>query len=58
MLDLKTFKEAIVSYVLHSPFVRKMLNSWATQSRIIPKDWTDLITAVLGSAPQLQWNML
>ena len=38
MFDLKTIKEAIVLYGMHSPFVKQMLKSWAPQKRIIPKD--------------------
>lgn len=57
MLVLKRIKGAIVSYGMCSSFVEQILNSWATQKKIIPKDWKDLITALLESAPQLHWNM-
>ena len=57
MFDLKTFKEAIVLYGMLSPFVKQILKSQAPQKRIIPKDQKDLVTEVLGSASQLQWNM-
>lgn len=53
MLDLKKFKETIVSYGMRSPFVKQMPNSWFTQNRIIPQDWKDLATAVLEAGPQL-----
>lgn len=33
MLDLKHFKEAIVLYFLHSPFMREMLSNRAMQHR-------------------------
>lgn len=33
-----------------------MLNSWATQNRIVPQDWKDLMIAVWESGPQLQWK--
>ncbi|KAL6040241.1 hypothetical protein STEG23_020317 [Scotinomys teguina] len=55
MLDLKRFKEAIVNYGIHSPFVKQMLNSWSTCNRIVPQDWKDLVTAVLEPGAQLQW---
>ena len=47
MLDLSRFNEVIVSYGMHSLFVKQMLNSWSTCNRIISQDWRDLITAVL-----------
>lgn len=30
-----------------------MLKSWATQNRIVPQDWKDLVIAVLEASPQL-----
>ena len=56
MLDLRRLKEAIVSYGMHSSFVRQMLKSWTTKNRTVPQDWKDLITAILESGPQLQWK--
>ena len=56
MLNLRRFKEVIVSYGMHSPFVKQMLNSWSTSNRIIPQDWRVLVTVVLESGPQLQWR--
>ncbi|XP_052593228.1 torsin-1A-interacting protein 1 isoform X3 [Peromyscus californicus insignis] len=53
MLDLRRFKEAIVSYGMHSPYVKQMLNSWSTYNRIVPQDWRELAQAVLE--PRLQW---
>jgi hypothetical protein len=35
--DLRHFKEAMISYGMHSPYVRQILNNWATQNRIIPR---------------------
>ena len=32
-----------------------MLNTWATQNRIIPQDCKDLAAAVLETGSQLQW---
>ena len=57
MLDLKIFKEAVVSCGMHSPFVKEMLNSQATQDRIILQDWKDIAAAILEASPQLQWKV-
>lgn len=54
MLDLKRFKEAVVWYDMNSPFVKQMLNSWATQNRFILQDWKDLAAAILKFGPHLQ----
>jgi hypothetical protein len=54
MSNLNHFKEAIVSYGLHSSFVKEMLNNWATQHRVIPQDWKGLVSAVLEAGQQLQ----
>ena len=56
MLDLRRFKDAIVSYGIHLPFVKQMLNSWLVCNRIIPKDWIELVKGVLEPGPQLQWS--
>lgn len=56
MLDLKKLKEVAVSYSMHSPFLKWILNSWATKNKIIFKKWEDLVTPVLGVSPQLQWG--
>ena len=34
MLDLRRFKEAIVSYGMHLLFVKQMLNLWSVYNRI------------------------
>ena len=52
-LDWKRY-EAGVSYGVHSPFVKQMLNSWATRNRIIPQGWKDIVAAVLEAGPQSQ----
>ena len=54
ILDLRRFKAAVTSYGINSPYVKQMLNSWATQNRIIPQDWKDLASAILEAGPQLQ----
>ena len=56
MLYLRRFKEAIVSYGMHSPFVKQMLNLRSVCNTIIPKDWIDLVKGVLEPGPQLQWS--
>lgn len=33
-----------------------MLNSWATQNRIITQDWKGLSTAMSEAGTQLQWE--
>lgn len=55
MLALKHVKEAMVLYGLHSPFVKEMLNNWATQHGVIPQDWKGLVSAVLKAGQWLQW---
>lgn len=55
--DLRHFKEDIISYRMHSPYVKEILSNGATQNRIIPQDWKDLVTAVLEASRQLQWLM-
>lgn len=35
-----------------------MLNLWSSYNRIYPKDWTDMITAVLEAEPQLPWRTM
>ena len=37
--------------------MRQIINNWATQNKIIPQDWTDLMTAIYEAGPQLQWLM-
>ena len=54
MLNLRKFKKVIVSYGMYSSFVRQRLNSWSVFERTIPKDWIDLVKAVLEPGPQLQ----
>lgn len=55
MLDLKHFKEAIISYGLHSLFVKQMLSTWALQNRDTLQVWKGLVSAVLETGQQLQW---
>ena len=46
MIALSRFKEAAISYGMHSLFI---------QNRIIPQDWKGLLTAVPDAGAQLQW---
>ena len=36
MSDLKEIKQAIVSYGLHSPFVREMVKMWSLSTKVTP----------------------
>ena len=56
ILDLWRVKEAIVSYGIHSPFIRQLLNSWSTCHQVTPKDWLDMATEVLETGPLIQWK--
>ena len=55
IIDLRRFKEEIISYGMHAPYVKQILNSWATQNRVILQDWKDLATAISETGSQLQW---
>lgn len=46
MKDLKDFKEAIVSYGMHSTSVTQLLNTWSSRNRITPCDWLQLALAL------------
>ena len=37
----------MTSYGNHLPYVKQILNNWATQNRIIPQDWERLVTAAM-----------
>ena len=56
MLDLRRVKEAIVSYGMHSPFVKQMLNLWSVCNRIITKHWIEFVKGFLEPGLQLQWS--
>ena len=56
MLDLRRFKESIVSYGMHSPFVKQMLNIWSVCKRIILKFLFEFVKDVLDPIPQIQWS--
>ena len=52
---LRYFKEAMISYGVHSPYVKQILNNWATQNRIILQDWKEVVIAVVDADQKLQW---
>lgn len=54
IIDLTHFKEARISYGKHLPFVKQIPNFWATQNRVIPQDWKELVIAILNTSPKLQ----
>lgn len=56
ILDLGKFKEMIVSFGMHSPFVKQMLGIWSVCNRVISIDWIDSIKVVLELGSQLQWT--
>lgn len=39
-------------------YVRQLVESWATKNRVTPKDWGQLISGVLESASQIEWQAL
>lgn len=51
--DLKYFRESIITYETYSPYMKKILNSWTTQNRIIHKDLKDSISVVVEADFQL-----
>jgi hypothetical protein len=52
---LKRFKEAAMSCSLHSPYVDKNVITEKHKNHITPKDWKDLMSAILEPGSQLQW---
>lgn len=46
LIDTRHFKEAMISYEMHFPYVKQILNNLATQNRINPQDWKGLVTAI------------
>jgi hypothetical protein len=49
----KAFKEAVISYGMPLPYVKQILNNWATQN--YSQDWERLVTVVLEAGLKLQW---
>lgn len=58
MKDMKSIKNAIMTFEVHSPYVKQLLSTWATNNKITPSDWNDLISAVLDHSSQIQWKAL
>ncbi|XP_035296233.1 endogenous retrovirus group K member 113 Gag polyprotein-like [Cricetulus griseus] len=56
--DLRHIKESVVSYGLHSPYVKQLLHSWATFNRVTPADWVGLASAVLDNSCLIEWRAL
>ncbi|MGE9804163.1 hypothetical protein ACQP3L_26470, partial [Escherichia coli] len=56
--DLKNIKESVVSYGLHSPYIKQLLHSWATFNRVTPIYWELLVADVLENSCQIQWKAL
>ena len=56
MNNLKEIKQAVVAYGLHLFFVREVVKMWAFSSKATTQDWTQFISAVLESGPQLLWR--
>ena len=53
MNDLKEIKQAVVTYGLHSTFIREMVNTWISSIKSIPHSWLQLVSAALNDRPQL-----
>jgi hypothetical protein len=51
ILNLRGFKELVLLYSMYAPYVKQILNAWATQN---PLEWKDLATVILEVSPQLQ----
>lgn len=53
-IDLMHFKEAIIPYKVHSPYVKQILIIGLPKI-VIPQDWKGFITAVPEASQRLQW---
>ena len=53
MKDLKEIKLAVASYSMHSPFVRKMINTWTSSSMVNPHDGIQLVSVTLEDGLKL-----
>ena len=53
MTDLKEIKQTIVSYGIHSSFIREMVKMWASSIKATAQDWIQLISAVPENGYQL-----
>lgn len=43
MIGLRHVKESVISYGMHSPYVKDRLSNQAIQNRITPQDWKGLV---------------
>ena len=55
LLDLRTFKESVINFGMHFPFVKQILTSWTIKNRLIPQDWEDMARTILQPATHFQW---
>ena len=51
MNDVKEIKQAVVTYGLHSAFVREMIKTWSSSIRAMPHAWIQLVSAFLDDGP-------
>ena len=56
MNDLKEIKQVVVTYGLHSAYVREMIKTWASSIKVTPHAWLQLVSAVLDDGPQLMFK--
>ena len=52
--DLKEINQAVVSYGMHSPYVRELLKILASRNKVTPHFWFQLVSAMLKDGLQLQ----
>ena len=56
MKVMKDIKQSVVSYGMHSPYVRQLVKTWASRNKVISHYWLQLVSAILGHSPQLPWK--
>ena len=56
MNDLKEIKQAVVTYGLHSTFIREKVKTQVSSIKAFSYDWLQLVSAVLDDGPQLLWK--
>ena len=56
MNDLKEVKQAIITYGLHSAFVREMMKTWPSNIKATPYNLIQLVSTVLDYEPQLMFR--
>jgi hypothetical protein len=50
IIDLRHFKETMVSYWIYSSYVKQILSDWTIQNGIILQNWKGLVIAVLEAS--------